>query len=194
MKRHGVTLVEVLISCAVLGLALAPIVGIVHKSFSDIRKEKNEATAATFAGGLLSRILAEATFEQVLANNVPGVMPGGTTIVDGCDIQWETERNPMTNLRFLYRRFKYHFPEHTGTEVAFGAPGGGLSPTYFMIDPAGTGPDQFAYNNLARDVDFKFAGSNPVLCEVRLRIHWRSPGDAAYPTTWESLYVRKAKL
>lgn len=200
--RRGVTLVEVLVSVAILGLAMAPIVGIVHRSFSDIRKEKDEATAANFAGQLLNQILFEAPYADVYNQSYTSpapesepIIPSGNRLgsraVDGTELEWRVTVNRMNDLRFLYRQLTYH-PGETGGETRdiAGFPLGVFQPVGSTNDQ---GADDRQFNNPPLKIDKKFTGSySSVMCEVMLEIRWRPPGGTWSP--YEKLYVRRAKL
>ena len=196
-NRRGVTLVEVLVAVAILGLALAPVVGMMHKSFSDIRSEKDEANAAAVAGQILNQILFEIPFDNIVSNSYssPGppaetILPSGSKTVDGTLVSWTVDRAPMTNLKFLFRRLKYHPPD-AGQEPA---------PTWPPVDaqfykaPAGqVGADAYQLLSAPNQIDNKFSSLPSVLYELKLTIGWRPPGAAA-DTKKEMLYVRRAKL
>lgn len=198
--RRGISLVEVLISVAVLGLAMAPIVGIAHRSFSQIRTEKDEATAANVAGQILNQVLFEAKYDEVLANSYtsPGPPPqqilstGAMTMtVDGTEVEWKTTITPMDSLQFIYRQFTYH-PGESGGETNSIA--GFSFPTFKRVSSLDTqGADDRQFNNAAQKIDKKFVGTRPaVMVEVHLELRWRPPGGTYTP--YENLYVRRAKL
>lgn len=200
--KRGVSLVEVLISVAVLGLAMAPIVGIVHNSYSQIRQEKDEAAAANFAGTLLNQILFEAKFLDVVNNSYTSaalsppqpVLTGAevTYMVDGTEMAYKTTVTPMSSLDFIYRQMIYHPGEGGGETNNIG----GFPATVFKrvtaLDTQGVDPQEF--KNPPNKIDKKFAptASDPVMCEVVLELRWRPPGGTYTP--YEKLYVRRAKL
>ncbi len=196
MQRRGLTLVEVLVSVAILGLALAPIVGMLHKSFGDIRAEKDEATAAGVAGQLLNQILFEAPYAQVKANSYTSagppsetIMPGGNKTVDGTYVEWETEVQPVSNLRFKFNKYKYH-NKHTGQEPV---PGSLTDTSLFYTD---TGSGTTTYDKLVGEVDTKYNAapiSGQVMTEVEVKVRWRPPGATTFSKE-EKLYVRRAML
>ena len=199
-SRRAFTLVEVLISVAILGLAMAPIVGMMHKSFGDIRAEKDEATAASIAGQLLNQFLFGATYEDVLGNSsnvkdpedsTKSIMPTGNKTVDGTYVEWDTTVQAMTNstLKFIYRRYKYHPPDGCGASGVANL----ADPALFYADDQNSGSDPEQYKRPVTDVDKKYAGLAGVMCEVELKIRWRPPGATTF-TKEEKLYVRRAKL
>lgn len=185
-RVKGIALVEVLVSVAILGLAMAPIVGIVHRSMSQIRAEKDEATAANVAGQVLNRILFEIPYDQVRANSFTGVMPDGSEDIDGTHVEWKTFVNPLANLKFLYRRVKYHTSHGSAREpLILPTTAGAL-----YTDSANSPPT--LYNNAANEIDKKYSGA-PVMCDVKVEVKWRSPGETRFGRT-ETLFVRRAKL
>lgn len=195
--RKGVALVEVLVSVAILGLALAPVVGMMHKSYSAIRQEKDEAQACAMAGQLLNQVLFEIPYNTVVAAGAysnPGpppeqIFPTGTKTLDGTQMDWDFTVTPMP-IKFLYRRYKYH-TQHSGAMEP--VPASLSNPALFYADPKNSGlGDPLRYRRDAVDIDSKF-GTTPVLCEIELKIRWRPPG-ATTPTKEEKLYVRRAKL
>jgi prepilin-type N-terminal cleavage/methylation domain-containing protein len=193
--RKGLTLVEVLVSVAILGLALAPIVGMLHKSFGDIRAEKDEATAAGVAGQLLNQILFEAPYAQVKANGYVSagppsetIMPAGNKTVDGTYVEWDTTVQPVSGLKFKFNKYKYH-NKHTGAEPV---PGSLTDGALFYTD---SGSGTTTYDKQVGDVDTKYNAapiSGQVMVEVELKVRWRPPGVTA--TKEEKLYVRRAML
>lgn len=199
-NRRGVTLVEVLVAVSILGLALAPVVGMFHKSFGDIRAEKDEANAAAVAGQILNQILFEAKFKDVLANSYtsPGppsevILPSGNKTVDGTFVDWTVTSQPVANLKFLFRRLKYH-PKDLGPEPVPASLDDVAKFYQDLPSPPGSGTCQF--NRQAGDLDAKYKVApylGTVLLEVMLKIRWRPPGAATF-TKEEALYVRRAML
>lgn len=198
--RRAVTLVEVMVSVAILGIALTPVVGMMHKSFGDIRLEKDEANAAAVSGQILNQILFEAPFAAVNGGNYtsPGtvppeqIIPTGTKFVDGTEINWDITAQPVAGLKFLYYRYKYHDPApHTAS--AEPAPPNLTDTNLFYLDlPGPPGSGTTTFNRDVSTIDAKYTGT-PVLLDVRLRVRWRPPGATAW-TKEEALFVRRAKL
>jgi type II secretory pathway pseudopilin PulG len=194
--RSAVTLVEVLVSVAVLGLALAPIVGIAHKSFSQIRAEKDEANAAAVAGQLCNQILFEIPYEKIIAKSYQNtsvsppetILPEGEKTVDGTLVHWEVDIQPVDPLRFAFRRLKYHGTHPNAvdanvTQAQFN------DSTLFYQDGA-AGPT--LWNKAVTDIDKKYSG-DPVMHDCKIDIKWKAPGATAWSRT-ETLFVRRAKL
>jgi prepilin-type N-terminal cleavage/methylation domain-containing protein len=182
-RMRGFSLVEVLISVAVLGLAMAPIVGIINRSTRQIRDEKMEATAANFAAKKLNEILTDMAFDQELINGTKAGLNGQET-VDGTDVNWEATISAVAGLKFRYRKLKYHNPtgHESGETVAL----------VYEPNPRGGGDE---FNDEAKDIDAKYAGLGTVMVDVKLFLQWKPREDAAFdPRHQEYLFTRKAKL
>jgi prepilin-type N-terminal cleavage/methylation domain-containing protein len=172
--RHGFSFVEILISTAILGLAMAPVIGMISKTFSQLRQEKTEALAANYAGKLLNQVLFEATFAEAQGmTDTPTLKfdQSDFDAEDGCRLKWKIECSAVPNLKFEYKSPIYH-PPHAGGE------------------PGGTAFNDF--NKTANDIDKKMG--NDTLLDVKLTIQWRSPGEAYNEERKRVLFTRKARL
>lgn len=175
----GITLTEIMVGVAILGLAMAPIIGMIVKTFSQIRNEKSEAIAANFAGKLLTQLMFEMKYDDVVGTNDSADFKfDSTTNIDGCDLKWKVDVAPVNNLTFENMKPQYHAP-HTG-----GEPGG----TVFVQLNGST-----TWVRTAGEIDSKFNGQT-VLCDVRLTIQWKSPGEAYDNERRQVLYCRKARI
>lgn len=184
--RRGVTFTEVLVATAILGLAMAPAVGALVKTFSQIQSEKSESIAAAYAGKLLNQILFELSFDEVLSKtNTPNFKFSETSgfLLDGCTMKWNIEVEPVSGLTFRFMRPEYHAPD----------PGGERGTVVFQQsgDSGVTTPTRF--NRTVDRIDSKFAGQQ-VLCDVRLTIEWISPGETYSPERKQVLFTRKARV
>lgn len=175
----GITLTEIMVGVAILGLAMTPIIGMIVKTFSQIRNEKSEAIAANYAGKLLTGIVFEMKYDDVVARNDSADFKfNSTTNIDGCDLKWSIEIAEVNGLTFKYMKPEYHGP-HTGGEVAgikFEQLGGST-----------------VWNRTAAEIDRKFLGKS-VMCDVKLTIQWKSPGEAYDNERKQVLYTRKARI
>lgn len=205
------TLVEVLIAASILGLAIAPVVGILTNSFRQIRNEKMEATAANFAGKLLNVMLFQMKFDEVVnfdgskADDPQGRLDGvaeGANAIDGTALEWRTELrvvgDPLSG-----RGPKFWFTQaDSGLHRGGGHPGGETvdingADTNLATDP-GTSNKFFHWD--LRKVDSKYINTGnssrdiPVLVDIKLTIRWKGPGEDFNEERKQMLYTRKARL
>lgn len=175
----GITLTEIMVGVAILGLAMAPIIGMIVKTFSQIRNEKSEAIAANYAGKLLTALVFELKYDDVVnKNDTADFKFSGTANLDGADLKWSVDVVPVAGLTFKYMKPEYHAP-HTGGEAA------GIK---FEQLSGST-----VWNRTAGEIDSKFRNTT-VMCDVRLTIQWKSPGEAYDNERKQVLYTRKARI
>jgi hypothetical protein len=203
--RAGISVVELLVALALTGAALVPIVSYLSHSYHQIRAEKNEAIAASYAGGLLERILFELTLNQVLNGgptiNAPNPLScDDLDPIDGCSLKWSTQVMPLTNLRLQFSQLKYHQP-HTSVEppdgIGNGPCDGPPSARHYIRDkffggPQGTGKE-FVSNWTPAEISPQL-GNTPVMADILLTIQWHGPGEEFDTQHQRTLFVRKANL
>lgn len=175
----GITLTEILVGVAILGLAMAPIIGMIVKTFSQIRAEKSEAIAANYAGKLLTAVVFELKYDDVVGKtDTADFKFDGTANLDGADLKWTVDVEPVNNLTFQNMKPQYHAP-HLG-----GEPGGTI---FVQLNGSTT------WVRTAAEIDSKFSGQT-VMCDVRLTIQWTSPGEVFDNERRQVLYTRKARI
>lgn len=182
-SRAAITFTEILVGVAILGLAMAPVVGMIVKTFSQIRAEKSEAAASNYAGKLLNQVLFELSYGELIAKtNTPTFKFTGTDSVDGADLSWTVEIQEVNGITFRHKKPEYHNPNpHVGGEPA--------SPIFKKWTDSSD-----IFKQTAGEIDSKFAGTT-VLCDVKLTIQWKNPGDAGFDNDRKQvLYTRKARL
>lgn len=168
-RRRGISLVEVLIACAIMAAALVPIMGIISNSHRQIAAEKAEATAASWATTKLQEAVYTLPFGEVNSGS-------GEEVIDGTTIRWTLD---VTEVPFslTYQPVRYHTP----------CGGGGEGGSVELGDLQSAVP--------AGEIDRKFGGS--VLKTLVLNVDWRpfSQGwDGDDPSKHVVLVTRKARL
>lgn len=197
-RPRAFTLVELLVSIAVLAVALVPMVGGIHLGVSKLREQKMEAVAATHAARLMNRILNELTFEEVFRHQDledfkfgTSGGPEATETIDGTTLEWNVDVASVGNtdhpLRFRYKRLRYHAP-HPGGEPAF-------DPQELVHNSRPVDADATVFDEPARHVRVRFSREfqGYPLLNVRLRLRWKAPGEPGFAHE-EVLVTRKAML